>query len=304
MPAFVLPCFGRAGLWARGLVTVSLATPLAGATSPQAEAREALRRVWAEEQGLTSLRAGEALVLAGEGEPVRAALLAADPASYGSPARVVALRVLTHAAADSAERTQRVAQLRAIFLDLGAPDRLHALESLAKLGVRLEGSDLEAVRTWIAGSTEAARPFGQWMLHLAGDSSAAPALVAALGSGDPIVRLRAAFALRMIRPSDGATRAAVAAALAAEPADSPARPYLLSAALRLAADTTRVDVWRDEARALFAERGRGGAILELAPVLTHLRTAPPPAVFLDLLQHADADARIGGAKALLGQNLP
>lgn len=303
MPA-ALPSFLRFGLWTPGLLTLSLVTPAFGGGAPREEALRTLRRAWAEEEGITRLKAGEALALAGDAEVVRASLRPEDVASFGSPARVVALRVLTHAAADSAERTQRVAQLRAIFLDLGAPDRLHALESLAKLGVRLEGSDLEAVRTWIAGSTEAARPFGQWMLHLAGDFSAAPALVAALGSGDPIVRLRAAFALRMIRPSDGATRAAVAAALAAEPADSPARPYLLSAALRLAADTTRVDVWRDEARALFAERGRGGAILELAPVLTHLRTAPPPAVFLDLLQHADADARIGGAKALLGQNLP
>lgn len=303
----MLPSLPRSplfGLWAPGLLTLTFAVSVHGGLPPQEEARQALRRVWAEEQGLTRLRAGEAMALAGEAEVVRASLLAADPASFGSPARVVALRVLTHAAADTAERTQRIAQLRAIFLDLAAPDRLHALESLAKLGVRLEGSDLEAVRTWVAGSTEAAQPFGQWMLHLAGDPSAAPALVAALGSRDPVARLRAAFALRMIRPSDGASRAAVAAALAAEAADSPARPYLLSAALRLEADPARIDGWRDEAQALFAERGRGGAILELAPVLTHLRTAPPPAVFLALLQHADADARIGGAKALLAQNLP
>ncbi|MSU47213.1 MAG: hypothetical protein EXS42_08875 [Lacunisphaera sp.] len=296
--------FGRLSFWAPGLLTLSLVPPASADLAPRDQAFETLRRVWAQEKEITRLRAGESLAMAGEGGPVRAELLAADPLSYPSPARVIALRVLAHAAGSAAERAKWIARIQEIFLDAKAPDRLHALESLAKLGVVPAGTDLEAVRAWTAAAPEAARPFGHWMLHLAGDPAAQPALLAALGSADPITRLRAGFALRMIVPSDATARAAVAAALAKEPSDSPARAYLLSAALRLRADPAQTGRWREEAVASFTLPGRAAATLELATVITHLEPAPSAQVFLALLDHPEADARIGGAKALLGQGGP
>jgi hypothetical protein len=304
MKSYRFPSFGLLNFWAPGLLTLSLVPPASADATPRDRALETLRRVWAQEKGLTRLRAGESLALAGEGGPVRAELLAADPLAMPSPARVVALRVLVHAAGDATERAQWVARIRQIFLDLSAPDRLHALESLAKLGAVPSGADLEAVRVWTAAAPEAARPFGHWMLHLAGDPAAKPALLAALTSADPITRLRAGFSLRMILPTDAATRAAVAAALAKEPADSPAQPYLLSAALRIGADPAQASRWREEAVLSFSLSGRAAATLELATVITHLQPAPPAQVFLALLNHPEADARIGGAKALLGQGGP
>lgn len=298
------PPFGRLGFWAPGLLTLTLVPPAPADVGPRDRALETLRRAWAEEQGLTRLRAGESLALAGAGGPVRADLLAADPLSYPSPARVVALRVLVHAAGDAAERARWVARIREIFLDVNAPDRLHALESLAKLGAVPSGADLEAVRVWTAAAPEPARPFGHWMLHLAGDGAAQPALIAALGSADPITRLRAGFSLRMIVPADAAARSAVAAALAKEPADSYAQPYLLSAALRIGADPAKASRWREEAVLSFTLTGRAAATLELTTVITRLQPAPPVQVFLALLNHPEADARIGGAKALLGQGGP
>ncbi len=224
--------------------------------------------------------------------------------SYPVYVRVLALRVLVHAAPDAAERAAWTTRIRDLFMDRDAPDRLHALESLTKLGDVPTGAELEEVRTWLASAPEPARPFGHWRLHLAGDPAAEPALLEALRATDAIARLRAAFVLRMIQPAGAGARAAVSAALAQEPADSPARPYLLSAALRLVADPAQAGRWREEALASFLLPGRAVATLELAPVITHLEPPTAVEIFLALLDHPEADARIGGAKALLGQNHP
>jgi hypothetical protein len=256
-------------------------------------ARAALERALAEDIGWVRVHAAEALITIGEAGIARATYERELLVLEVGPARVGAWRVLAFTARSDSERAAWVRKIAEVLTVPGAADRLQALESLCKLRAPITGTVLAQAQAMSAGP-EPERPLGTWALHLAGDSPAVGALVAMLGSTDPVVRLRSAYALRWIGAPTDATRAAVAAAIEAEPADSLARPYLLSAALVLEASPAHQAAWLRLAEDLL-QHGVPGARYELS------QTMPAPTVrlstdsLLAAAARATGDERIGAA---------
>ena len=246
------------------------------------------------------IHAAEALIALGEKASVEAQFHAAEPALARSPCRVGAWRVLACAAATPDDRRRWIAKIEAEFLDLGSSERTNALETLCKLGWRLDAREVAAARVLLEHSGPDDRNLLHWNLGLGGDPDALAALAAALASTDLELRGSAAYALRWLEPPDPATRRAVELAAGREPADTAAYPYIVSAALSLIPGSTHAAAWRRELERVIAT-GSAAARYEAAQALMLQYEAAhwPEALFVPLLDAPEADARIAGAWTIL-----
>lgn len=111
-------------------------------------------------------------------------------------------RVLAKASRIPSKRDEFVGRIIDAAGDPQGPDRLHAIESLAKLGVAIDAETADAIAAWAATAADADAIFGQWLLARSGrgprgESGAdfSADWSAKLGSEEPIARLRAAFVL-------------------------------------------------------------------------------------------------------------
>jgi hypothetical protein len=247
---------------------------------------------------LVQVHAADALVALKELEPVRTVYEAQLPIDPTSPFRVGAWRSLAGAARNPAERAQWIDKIEREFLDLNGTLRVGAIESLCKLGHAVSGEVREAARVMAANGPEADGIFACWALYLAGDHAALPQILRALTSESPPARLRAGYALRWLRVNDATTLGKLAAAADAEPAGTIARPYLVSAALSLEADRSRLDAWRREADRTVAE-GAPGARYEFCQTL--MRRIQPRDLprYVPLVTDNEGDVRIAAAWLIL-----
>lgn len=280
----------------------SIVSPAATAANPEnAELRDralaVLRGALATEQGWVRVHAAEALIAVGDGAHVREIYLRDLPALEQGPQRVGAWRVLAATAPTPAVQAAWLAKIEAAFLTDGAPDRLQAIESLCKLKSPVTGGALQRVRAMSEGP-DGEQPLACWALHLAGDRAAAGRITRMLTSADPAVRLRAAYALRWLKPKDSAILAALADAAERESPDSLARPFLLSTALSLRAEPAREAAWLQCADELIAT-GPTSARYELCQALIQRGTPGDARRYTLLFEQADGDARIGGAWRVL-----
>ena len=188
----------------------------------RSQALYVLREAVCEETEWVKVHAAEGLLVNGYPEGV-ATSFEADLASAKPPYRVGVLRVLAQAVGkDKKLRQTRVDQVLAIFNDPDAADRLHALETLAKLGYNqrtdavLEAAEPDAGRFQV---------YARWVIANSG-KPADQAMLAQLVTGDDAtLRTGAAYALRHRK----AISPAALAALAAQQAESPGDVYLQSA---------------------------------------------------------------------------
>lgn len=283
---------------------------LAGATALVANAAESrvtplerrARAVLAEalvaEKAFVKVHAAEALIALGEKADARRVFRAELPAANTvSPYRIGVWRVLASASETPEERAQWIARTEAVLLDDSASDRLHAIESLGKLGHAPIGPVRAAAEAMAKGSAADA-VFPHWVLHLAGDKSALPAIVAALDSDDPIARLRAAYVLRWLHVDDPATRAAIARTAEREPSTSKGHAIILGAAVTLEADPARTPAWITALEQILAN-GAPGARYDACQTLMGRYPVADLTRFTPLLDHPDGDARIGAAWAIL-----
>ena len=111
--------------------------------------------------------------------------------------RIGIRRVLARASVVPQQRQERIAEIKAIFFDLNAPDRMHAIETLGKLGVRLTDAELADVRRYAQNSAD---PFAFWVLARHADPTAVAELERMQAVGDPLSALRAALCLEQLRP--------------------------------------------------------------------------------------------------------
>ncbi|MBI5769216.1 MAG: exo-alpha-sialidase [Verrucomicrobia bacterium] len=278
-------------------VGFQLAVKRSGVAPLRVSAHAALQRAFHEERNWLRVHAAEALIAAGEGAMVREVFLRELPVLEAGPSRIGAWRVLAGAALTPAERATCVAKIEQVFLTDGVPDRLQAIESLAKLGVVPSGAVLPRAKAMAAGP-EIEQPFFWWALQHAGESGSLARLGELLRSREVAARSRAGYALRWLRPRDPALLKKLAVAVAAEPMDSTARPYLLSAALSLEADPARMAAWQREAEAMLAT-GPVSAQYELSQTLLGRFGARDAGRFGFLLDGREADTRIGGALLVL-----
>ncbi len=267
-----------------------------GAVEPGKAARATLWKIVREESAWTKVHAAEVLLAAGEREPIadtfrREQELHGQEKNY----RVGIWRVMAQAC--PGERPLWWNKIAAAFLDPRAPDRLFALESLAKLGDPLTPELTAAVSSWAASAPLAERVFADWIEAQQGRPAGIKHLIEGLQSVEVLARYRSAYALRRLQCSDPEALAALRAAARTEPAESIARPVVIGAAYALAAESEQMANWR---RALDQMISKGGpaAYDALQAWPTHGSDADLP-FLVALLQHAEADVRTGAAGAIL-----
>lgn len=284
-------------------VCLSAVTPAFAADAPTEALAQRARTVLVDalntEKVFVKVHAAEALISLGDKETPHRVFAAELPAANDiKPYRIGVWRVLAGSSATPQERAEWIARTEAVSLDPTTMDRLHSIESLCKLGHVASAPVRAAVESMAKAGTDAEAVFPRWLLHLAGDRTALPAIVATLASEDPAARLRAAYVLRWLKIDDPATRAAIARTADKEPATAIGYPYILGAAVQLNADPARVPVWVTALEKIIAD-GATGARYDACQTLM-LRYKPADlARLVPLLDHPDGDARIGAAWAIL-----
>jgi len=266
------------------------------------KAREVLERALREDSGFARIHAAEALLDTGNGENVPAAFLPyPSPTDTGSNnrARIGIWRVMALASTTPTEREKWISHVRLVALDPTASDRLQAVETLGKLQVQLAPDELQAIRQWAAESVPAIAPFPWWVLHLNGAPDALPKIVAALGTAEPIARLRAAYILKRDKLTGAGAGVALARAWASEPPDSPAYPYVLCALATLGDDSAQQRECLDRLGKLIAPGVNAAGQYEACLTLMQLWPAENVGKFAHLLDSPDADTRVGAAWAVL-----
>jgi len=260
-----------------------------------------LQREMNSNSGWVRIHAAEALLDHHHAQPVTRLLLReADTAQ--PPYRMGVWRVLARATGTAEERQMFIDRIRRAMLDPQAPDRVHAAESLAKLGAA-SPSDTPALLEWVAAAREADAVYPLWLLALSGNSSVKADSEGRLGdlleSGDTIVRLRAAFALGRITIVSPRSIGRLNQCLALEPEDSPVRAYAASALLRHAEENSSGATRLKQVLAEHLARGQPSEQLEAAIALGMRGTTEDLPVLARLADSPEADARIGATSGSL-----
>lgn len=180
-----------------------------------------------------------------------------------------------------------------IFLDESSQMRLHALESLGKLGY---GEHLPEIVAAAQSDSVGYRAFARWVLANSGSPEDEAYLAELLKSPEPRDYFYTAYALRFMDTVEPETGLLLKATLNRLPHDAPYRVYVASSWYVHAPEDQRSsardellsyldgeNVWRYEIGNALAIRGDSGDV----PVLERL------------LNDTDVDVRIGAAQALL-----
>lgn len=295
-----------------GLAALALAAfpGLAHAASPaitainivetsNAKALTTLREALVQEKGYIKVHAAEVLLNRGEAKRVYAVFLEEDKL-HATELRYRSgiWRTLARSAPTPADRAAWIAKIAAVFTDVNAPDRLHALEGLCKLGAPHSPAVLAAAEAWLPHATPEDAVFLQWLRWQTDAPDARPFIVSQLASPVRDARLRAAFILRLTAATDAPTLAALAQAADREPADSPARVYIVGAAYATRADGDHFTAWHDILEG-YVSHGTATETYHALQALMFFYHLPDHDRMLPLLQHPEGDVRIGAAWTLL-----
>lgn len=321
---------GHAAFFVR-LALASISLPLLGASAPAnpnppaaanatrilkreddaatTRARAVLHQIVAQERSWIQIHAAEALIATGESAAIRAIFVSEQAKADLSDYRIGAWRVRANTAESTDERSHWIGRIEKVFHDPTSPDRLDAIESLSKLGFVVTGQTRAMVRTLAAEASEGDALFALWALALAGEPGALERMTASLASANGVARQRAAYAFRWLRPKSAAILQALARGTNAEPPDTDAYPYLLSAALLLNADPQYIAAWQAKLEKVLAT-GETWARYEASQSLMPRYGLADLPRLLPLLEHSESDTRIGAAWSILyicaraGQNSP
>ncbi len=207
-----------------------------GSSDMEKQSVAVLRDVLATRSEWVKVHAAEYLLWSGNPEGVQEVYLAEEKRFNTKPQyRIGIWRVLAQAAKTEAEKKVWTDQIKAVFLDSTATDRTHAAETLAKLKISPLADDPALTQITLNSSVKSLALYTEWSVAYSSPESlkAAPAkfLKMILSAGhDPSAKSTPAYALRQLKGLTDEEWDLLAAAALAEPADSPARIYLLSAA--------------------------------------------------------------------------
>ena len=212
-------------LW---LATASLAED--GASGIEQKCEQLLIESLSSKGEWTSVHAAEYLIRLGQPEKTLPTFRSqADTAA--PPFRIGVWRVLAQAEPTEETRTSYVERIRSVLLNKDAPDRLHALETLAKLAVPIASDQELKVVKQMSAPEDPSCSFALWRLFQHDPSKdLLDALIVQLSLPDPIARLRAGFVLGQLPDTPNSVQSQAEKALAEEPNDSLAYPYVASAA--------------------------------------------------------------------------
>jgi SSS family solute:Na+ symporter len=260
-----------------------------------------LRDALAKEENWIKVHAAEALLSVGQPDGVRPAFERELASKGGEPKyRIGIWRVLAQAASGQHERDQWVDRVLAAFLDTRGPDRLHAAETLAKLGYRAGGQERAAFDVVGRSGRGSLAVDARWVLTNSGQLNGELRLAELLDSDDAGTRDDAAYAIRHLPSLSPATWDRLAAAAKQEPLESGVRSNLMSAAFRHApsGDSVQRALYKAEV-VKYATGGTNDQKFEACAVLGLAGEADVLPLLTGLLDHSDPDVRVGAAQAIL-----
>ncbi len=200
--------------------------------SSGASARHILQEAVANETGWVKVHAAEFLLQLGYSPETVCEPFVREAAANDqqAPYRIGVWRILALGDLDDLRRQTWRDKIRQAFLDPEGSDRLHAVETLAKLDSPLTEEDRGSLQEYIRERPPSEAVFAQWALASARDEAEVAALVAYLDDDDSLARLRAGAALRYLGTLSEKHGRKLANRALAEPENSLARVHLLAAA--------------------------------------------------------------------------
>ena len=287
-------------LAAPGCTTVN-----ASAVTPELRQRavEALRGTLASPSATARTEAAHYLLALDYPTGVRDAF-ADDLASSGNKphSRIDLWGVLALAAARPQERATWIEKIEKVWEDTSAPDRLVALETLAKLGVypaslRPESAD----DTFDSGPLAV---YSDWIRATNGVAKAESSVAALLNASEPAVRARAGYVLFQLPEVSPETWQTLDQAATREPATTLAGAFLMSAAFVHAPEDRRGH-WRD-AFVRHGLRGNQRQRYQLGAALARAGVDSDLPILEELLTDTEPGVRAAAANAILriGRRVP
>lgn len=256
-----------------------------------------LQREFAANDGWIGIHAAEALVEHEQTSGI-AARYQRELASASPPYRIGVWRVLARVGPE-AERAGHRGKIRAALRDEKGPDRVHAIETLAKLNAATP-AERGAIEQWLVAANSADSAYllwAKWQLAEAHDRAAVESRISVLLTGQPhAVISRAAYVLARLPRISSATLEKIHAEIAANSAST---APLFAAAL---AHTPAADQRHTALRTAIRSRLDGaapGEQLELAVALGRYGAREDLTALQRLASAAHPDGRIGAASGIL-----
>ena len=211
--------------------------------------------------------------------------------------RIGVWRVLSRVALQEEHRDKWITKIRDVLHDEDALDRLHAAETLGKLGyiAREQGDELF---DRISQSNDGPLlVYARWVLANSGMEAAITQLAELLASDQVETREGTAYALRFLPELSPVNYDKLKTAVESEPSDSPAHVYLLSAtAVHGSGDLKKPSKdWLLD----YAATGTDGEKFEACMALAQIGTNDDLPILERLLLDKSADVRSGAAYAIL-----
>jgi hypothetical protein len=270
------------------------------ATDPATRALEVLIELLDSDDAIAQVRAAEVLIRFGHAPRAHARLVRAGPDVDAVPIqRVLRWRALAASSASEDERNIYVGRLLELVANPDAPDRLHAIESAAKLSVVAPAAQISDLQTLAARAPERDAVFVRWLLwpsHPPSDSDAV--LIGWLRSTDPVTRLRAAHLLRWMTPVSRSVLEELSRAARATIEPDIAAAIIVGAAALLGASPADDVRWRERLEAMVHGADPAAAYHALQGLMALYAIEDLP-ILLPLLDHPAAEVRAGAAWAIL-----
>ncbi len=211
--------------------------------------------------------------------------------------RIGIWRVLARCDPHGPEQSEWTDKIRGVLGNPSAPDRVHAAETLAKLGCRIDDDEVASLERAARPDSAPLTPYALWVLANSAWPGAEDRLAELLHSSNVDTRLGAAYALRH-RPSvAAATEEKLLAAARRERPGSKAKVCLVAAAAMHAPPDDRASLTAELTD--FALRGDLEEKVEACQTLAEIGGDSILSSLTRLLDDADPDARATAAYAIL-----
>jgi SSS family solute:Na+ symporter len=257
-----------------------------------------IRHVLDREQRFVKVHAAEYLLALGYTQGVKEAF-DKELLTHGGELqyRIGIWRVLARCDTRGPEPSEWTDKLRDVVRNPSAPDRVHAVETLAKLGYRLHDNEAAALAEAARPDDAPLTPYALWVLANSDWPSAEDRLASLLSSSEVDTRLGAAYALRHLPSVSAATEEKLLAAARRERSGSKAKVCLVAAAAMHAPSDARASLTAELAD--FAIKGNREEKVEACQTLAEIGDDSSLSLLTGLLDDADPDARATAAYAIL-----
>ena len=262
------------------------------------KALHVLRTALEEQERWIKVHAAEALLSLDEPQGVTR-IFESELASKGVEPqyRIGVWRVLAQAARRDQQREPWISRILAAFLDTAGPDRLHAAETLAKLGYHASARETDAFELAARTGPGPLAASARWVLANSGRANGDMLLAELLRSDDSGTRGNAAYAIRHRPKLSSAAWKQLAGAVLKAPRDDNGRVYLISAAF-VHAPLDQMAHFKAELLT-YANTGTSEEKYEACAALAKDGQDDDVPLLIGLLDNNDPDVRVGAAQAIL-----